>query len=298
MRVKMKQTAKLPQRLIRTILLSLLPMSATFAAAAPPPVFMGHFYVALDEASFDALRKSSEVGALAHVVESHTVAGKDEWTGFYVQGRQTYLEFFGAQNLPEGMRLGDTGLGLTVERAGGVSEIAARLGTVFGKRVEITTTPRTTPTGTIPWFTSTQIKSDAPESMETWFMETDPAYLATVHPGAKIENPFSREQSLSWYFLPDHELDNITGITAALKPAEIAQLATELKLIGWSVRTHGKGFVANGPDLKLKVLPAGPRAGIQQVDLRLRRSVAKQNIPLGNIELLLDGNTGQLVFWK
>ena len=285
-------------KLIFAILSLLLPTAKIFAADALPPVFMGHFYVALDDASFDALRKSPEVAALAHVVERHTVAGRDEWTGFYVQGRQTYMEFFGVQNLPEGMRLGDTGLGLTVEQAGGVSAVAARLRTAFGERIEITATPRTTLTGTIPWFTSTQIKSDAPESMETWFMENDPGYLAAMHPGATIENPFSREQSLSWSFLPDHELDNITGITAALKPAEIAQLATELRVIGWPVRVQNKGFVAAGPDLKLVVLPAGARAGIQQVDLHLRRSVAKQTIALGNIQLLLDGDTGHLVFWR
>lgn len=285
-------------KLIYPMLLSLFPVSTLFAADALPPVVMGHFYVALDQASFDALRKSPEVAALAHVVERHTVAGKDEWTGFYVQGRQTYMEFFGAQNLPEGMRIGDTGLGLTVEQAGGVSAIAARLRTVFGNKIEIRTTPRTTPTGTIPWFTSTQIKSDAPESMETWFMENDPEYLATVHPGAKIENPFSREQSLSWYFLPDHQLDNVTAITAALKPAEVAQLATELKLIGWPVRMQGEGFIATGPDLKVTVLLAGARTGIQQVNLQLRRSVPKQTLVLGNIQLHLDGNTGHLVFWK
>lgn len=282
---------------ILPILLSLLVSGPLFAAGALPPVFMGHFYVALDQASFDALRKSPQVAALAHVVERHTVAGKDQWTGFYVQGRQTYMEFFGAENLPEGMRVRDTGLGLTVEQAGGVSAIADRLRTVY-KKVELATTPRTTPTGTIPWFTSTYVKSDQPESMETWIMENDPKYLATVHPGENIKDPFSREQSLSWYFLPDHELDNVTGITAALKPAEIAQLFTELKLIGWSPRTHGKGFVAMGPDLKLTVIPATARTGIQQVDLRLRRSVAQQSIPLGHIQLLLDGDTGHMVFWK
>ena len=283
---------------ILTILVALLPISASFAANPLPPVFMGHFYVALDQASFDALRKSAEVAALAHGVARHTVAGKDEWTGFYVQGRQTYMEFFGEQNLPEGMHLGDTGLGLTVEQGGGVAALAACLRTVFGKRVEITTTPRTTPTGTIPWFKSTLIKSDVPESMETWVMETDPAYLATVHPGAKIENPFSRELSLSWYFLPDHQLDNVTGITAALKPAEIAQLATELKLIGWSVRTEGEGFAANGPDLKLMVVPAGARTGIQQVDFTLRKSMPHQEAQLGRVNLVLEGRTGRLVFWK
>lgn len=280
------------------ILLSLFPLSASFAADTLPPVFMGHFYVALDQTSFDALRKSPEVAALAHVVERHTVAGKDEWTGFYVQGRQTYMEFFGAQNLPEGMRVGDTGLGLTVEQSGGVSAIATRLRSGYDKKVEIWTTPRTTPTGTIPWFKSTYIKSDIPQSMETWFMETDPNYLATVHPGDIIKDPLSREQSLSWSFLPDHQLDNVIGITTALKTAELAQLATELKLIGWSVRSQGEGFVATGPDLKLTVRPAGARTGIQRVDLQLRRSVPKQTLALGNIQLLLDGNTGHLLFWK
>jgi hypothetical protein len=61
---------------------------------------------------------------------------------------------------------------------------------------------------------------------------------------------------------------------------------------------QNKGFVAAGPDLKLIVLPAGARAGIRQVDLHLRRFVAKQNITLGNIHLLLDGDTGHLVFWR
>jgi hypothetical protein len=117
-----------------------------------------------------------------------------------------------------------------------------------------------------------------------------------MHPGTKIDNPFGREQSLLWYFLPDHQLDNVTGITAALKPAEIAQLATELKLIGWPIRTHARGFVATGPDLKLIVLPAAARTGIQQVDLHLRRFVPKQHIQLGSIKLVLDGDKGRLVF--
>jgi hypothetical protein len=97
------------------------------------------------------------------------------------------MEFFGAQNLPEGMRPGDTGLGLTVEQAG-----------------------------------------DAPESMETWFMENDPGYLAAMHLGATIENPFSREQSLSWYFLPDHELDNITGSLQRSNPRKSPDLPPSL----------------------------------------------------------------------
>jgi hypothetical protein len=61
---------------------------------------------------------------------------------------------------------------------------------------------------------------------------------------------------------------------------------------------EGGGFRAEGPDAKLEVLPAGSRVGIQQVDLRLRRSVPKRTIELGRANLLLDGKTGQLIFWR
>jgi hypothetical protein len=118
-----------------------------------------------------------------------------------------------------------------------------------------------------------------------------------VHPGSPVEHPLSRQQYLSWDFLPDHPLDNVVGLTAALSPSEMAQLATELQLVGWPVHRGGGGFVGVGPDVKLTVVPAGARAGIQQVEVRLRQSVPKQKIALGNAELLLEGTTGRFIFW-
>jgi hypothetical protein len=56
--------------------------------------------------------------------------------------------------------------------------------------------------------------------------------------------------------------------------------------------------VGIGPDVKLTVVPAGARAGIQQVELRLRETVPKQKIALGTAELLLDGKTGRFIFWR
>jgi hypothetical protein len=286
-------------KLLLSILLLILPWASAHSDGRVPPVFLTHFYVALDQASYDALRTSREVAALAAVVERHTVAGSAKWTGFYVRGRETYMEFFGAETLPDGMRPGDTGLGLTVEVSGGVAAIAARLRTAFGEKVEgPDATPRTTATGTIPWLTRTNIKSKEPEAMTTWFMEIDPGYLAAVHPGSPVEHPLSRQQYLSWDFLPDHPLDNVVGLTAALNPSEMARLATELQLVGWRVHRGGGGFVGVGPDVKLTVVPAGARAGIQQVELRLRETVPKQQIALGTAELLLDGKTGRFIFWR
>ena len=279
------------------LLLFSLPTATAQSSGRAPTVFLTHFYIALDQASYDALRTSAQVAALAAVKESHTTAGGREWTGFYILGRQTYMEFFGAQALPNGMRSGDSGLALTVEESGGVEMIAARLRTVFGEKVEVATSPRDTPVGTIPWFRSTDIKSDEPESLSTWIMETDPAYLGATHPGARIEHPLSREQGLSWTYLPDHPFDNVVGLTVALNPSDSIHLATELGLAGWKVHRGGQGFAAIGPEVKLIVVPAGARAGIRDVELRLRHSVPKQTIVAGNAKLLLEGKTGRLTFW-
>jgi len=280
-----------------SILLLIVPCAMAHSDDRVPPVFLTHFYVALDPESYDALRSSPQVAALAAGKENNVVAGSRKWTGFYLYGRQTYMEFFGAQALPADMRLGDTGLGLTVEEVGGVRAIAARLRTIYGERVEVNTTPSTSDAGDIPWFTSTDIKSAGPEAMSTWFSEIDPGFLAAKHPGEPIEHPLSREQYMKWRFLPDHPLDDVVGLTAALDPSDTTQLATELELVGWSVHRRAKGFVAVGPDVKLTVVPAKSRAGIQQVELRLRQSVPRQKIELGSAKLLLERTTGRLIFW-
>lgn len=274
-----------------------LAFGSAFAADRPPPVFLSHFNVVVDRATYDELRESPAIAALAGIEERHTVAGNDSWSGFYVYGRQTYMEFFASDTLPEGARPEDCGIGLTVERAGGVDSVATRLRTVFGDKVEIHQQVRTVSTGDIPWFIATELNTDGPDVMSTWVMEVDPAYLAAMHPGAIVSHPLSREQYLSWNFRPDQLLDGVVGIRAALNTVEMTRLANELELIGWSVHRAGGGFRARGPDFKLEVSAADSRVGIQRVDLRLRRSVAKRTIELGSAKLLLDGKTGSLIFW-
>ena len=275
----------------------LLSSAPSFSADGTPPVFLNHFYIAVDQLTYDALRKSPEIAALAGIEERHTVAGSRSWSGFYVYGRQTYMEFFAADTLPDGTPKEDCGLGLSVEKAGGVAAIATRLRTIFGDKVEIDKQVRTISTGDIPWYVAAAVDTDAPQAMETWVMEVDPSYLAAMHPGSLVKHPLSREQYLSWNFLPDRLLDAVVGIRAALNSVEMTRLANELELIGWSVHREGGGFHAKGPDAELEVIPAGSRMGIQQVDLRLQRSVAKRTIGLGSAKFLLDGKTGQLIFW-
>jgi hypothetical protein len=275
-----------------SIVLLILSCAPAFSADGPPPVFLSHFWIALDQATYDALRTSSRVAALGAVKEQKVVAGSESWSGFYLWARQTYMEFYGAAALPDDTLVGDCGIGMSVETQGGVAAVAQRLRTVFGDRVDIEKQVRTTAAGEIPWFTSTHLKE--PRTTAMWVMELDPGYLAARHPEAPVENPLSRQP---WDFRPDQTLDDIVGLTVALDKAKATELATQLALFGWSVHRTATGFFAVGPEVKIRVVPAAGRGGIKQVELRLSRSVPKQRIQLGNAELRLARNTGQLIFW-
>ncbi len=284
-------------RALLFILLSLVPLSSVYSGNEVPAVFLNHFALVIDQASYDVLKYSADVAALANAEESHAVSGSQNWTGFYIFGRHTYIELFGSASAPEGQHLGDYQLNLSVEELGGVRKIEGRLSPVFGKRVEVWTMPRSTPSGENPWITGVDLSSPGTEAMSTAFMEIDAGYLAAMHPGAKIKKPLSREDYQALRFLPDRSLDDVVGVIAALNPTDTTQLATELELVGWAVQRGGGGFVATGPDVKLTVVPASARAGIQQAGLRLRHSVPKQEITLGTAKLFLEGETGRFVFW-
>jgi hypothetical protein len=274
----------------------LLSCASASRANGQPPVFLNHFWIALDQTTYDALRTSSQVAALGAVKEQKVVAGGQNWSGFYWTARQTSMEFFGAAALPDSTLVGDCGIGLSVETQGGVAAVAERLRTVFRDRVDIDKQVRTTATGDVSWYTSTHLKE--PQTTAMWVMELDPGYLAAMHHEVAVKDPLSRRQEKSWDYRPDQILDNVVGLTLALNEEKASELATQLRLFGWSVHRSRTGFLAVGPEVQIRVVPADARAGIERVDLRLRRSVPKQTIRLGNAELRLAGNTGQFVFWK
>jgi hypothetical protein len=276
--------------------LLLVPCAIAISAERAPPVFLSHFYVTLDQATYDAIKAAPQVRKLASIEERRTVAGKESWSGFYLHGRQTYLEFFGDAALPQDARLGDCGIGLAVEVSGGAAAIAERLRSAFGDRIEIEKEVRTTTAGDIPWYLATHMKSDVPQSFEIWVMEVDGGFLSAMHPASRVTHPLSRAQYNSWDFRSAQGLDDVVGLTLALSPERTSELSTELALMGWSIRHSRTEVIATGPDATIRVVPAGTASGILTAELRLRRESPAQTIRLGNAELQLGGKSGQLVF--
>ncbi|MBS0378997.1 MAG: hypothetical protein JSS29_10970 [Proteobacteria bacterium] len=289
-----RRRAKTLKTLFSIVLL--ISCSSALALDRLPPVFLNHVWIALDQATYDALRTSGEVAELGGVNEQKVVAGDQSWSGFYWTGRQTYMEFFGAAALPEDTAVGDCGIGLFVETPGAVPVLAEHLRSGFGDDVATDKQVRTTAAGEIPWYTAVHLKESA--STAVWVMELDPGYLAARHPEAAVKDPLSRQQEGAWDYRINQNLDNIVGLTVALDQEKTSELATELGLLGWSVRRTAAGFQAYGPEIAIRVVRAHDRTGIQRIDLHLRRSVPRQTIQLGNAKLRLVGDSGALVLWN
>jgi Family of unknown function (DUF5829) len=283
------------KRLLAAPLLLLFSSSA-YSAGSLPSVYLSHFSVVLDKATYTALRASPQVESLADCELVHTQEGSGDYTGFYVRGRQTYMEFFG-DPIPEGEHLGHVGLGLTVERAGGAAVIAAHLRRTFGERVKIHSATRPVGGHAVPWYIATYIDDDDDSAMLFgWVAEINPGYLAAQHPNSPIHHPLSRRQYLAWNFKPDRLLDNVVGLTLALETSELSQLSRELQVIGWTIKREDSGFAAIGPDIRITAVPAVQKGGLQRIDLRLIKQVPKQEIIFGDAKLILEGSSGRFAF--
>jgi hypothetical protein len=284
-------------KLIGWVSFLLLACFPAMSAGQAPPVFLSHFYVTLDQATYDALKASPQLRALASIEERRTVAGKESWSGLYLHGRQTYLEFFGDAALPQDARVGDCGIGLTVEVPGGATAVAEHLRTKLGDQIELDKQVWTTSAGDIPWYLTVHVKTDGPQVLETWVMEVDGGFLSAMHPASPVAHPLTREQYNSWDFRSDQVLDDVVGLTLALGSDKTSELSTELGLMGWSIRRNRGAVIATGPDVTIRIVPARAMSGIQQAEIRLRRPVRAQTVRLGNSELHLAGKSGQLIFW-
>ena len=91
------------------------------ANISPPPVELNHFFITVDQRTWNVIRSSKWVrDTFGQVSEGTFSDGKDTWTGFYVMGVGSYVEIFA----PHGpFKEGDGGLALLTTTPGGADTL-------------------------------------------------------------------------------------------------------------------------------------------------------------------------------
>jgi hypothetical protein len=242
-------------------------------------VFLNHFYVVPDAATYEAVRQSAFLKETFAVFEARTTVRKDmSYSGIYFYGDHTYFEF-----LPPGPGFTEhsTGLAFGVEEPGAGAVLAARLHEALGMSVKEMGITRQAEGRDVPWFQMiADEKQGDPKSLTTWVMEYEATFLDEWFPSLppKVRG-ISRAAVLDRYVAKvgpadaraSRPLEDVTAIRIALGPKDRASFLAQCRLFGHEVEEKGDAATCVGPEVRFE-LEQG-EGGIVGFDMRLRSEV-------------------------
>lgn len=191
-------------------------------------VQLNHLYLVVDEGTYQAIKEAGFIHSLAYTYEQKNKAdGEEGWEGFYIRGKNTYIEFFYPQDRYP--RVGISGIGLGVDREKDLETAydmfkadhpAAQKGH-FSRKGKA-------------WFDYVTIKDGYYYDKHSfWIM----AYAADCF--SENKEDVSRSHYNKDMYNSDKPFLNITGFSIALEPKGLVLLESYLKSVGFSKNDQG-----------------------------------------------------------
>src|SRR5215469_13015461 len=146
-----------------------------------PQVFLNHFYVVLDSATYRAVEEDTFLRRRFAVNEKRTTTNAEmSYTGLYFYGFHTYFEFFDIGNSPKDS-VGDSGIAFGVDQPGAIRVLQEKLAPSLEPNLKSVT--RLSQGKQIPWFFMATSKNLPYESgLSCWVMEYHPEFLSNWNP--------------------------------------------------------------------------------------------------------------------
>jgi hypothetical protein len=245
--------------LLALIALSMFLLSCNIAEEPSrhrPLVYLNHAYVCLDSTTYHSVKDSEWLREIFAFVETKTTKAnsEDTWTGTYIYGKNTYIEFF---DIGSTENQGWSGIGFGVEAPNGIDALHDLL--IDKGVVNISKGIRTRKVEdlTIPWFHYlgfTKEDSTATAILNTWSMEYLPNYVKYKYPDVSPDEiNITRELYNKKNFRRDLMLENIIEIELALDEMERLDLFEELMHYGYILDKRGDETIAKGPDIVIVI---------------------------------------------
>lgn len=268
-----------------------------------PSVSLNHLNLVLDDATYNALAGSSFLrDSFAGSSFAVTAAdGGDSWSGLYLFGEHTYVEFFSAKGARKGREVGDSAVGFAVEEPGGTHVLAEALRQSSGAHVQEGVRTKVLRGEEVPWFkVATVVQPNSHPAFTDWVMEYDPGFMKHRYSDRKPEEDgITRRQYLERSFRKDRLLGDVNEVDVALAPERADLFVRELRIFGYGVVSEGQETLLQGPDIRIRLVTrTGTRSGVVGFGMRLLRDVgsgATYRFGAGST-LTLRGRNGRWVF--
>jgi hypothetical protein len=254
-----------------------------------------HAFAVVDAETTQAFASSEELRAFG-ATESRTTTGTTgTWSGFYLYGRETFLEFFQpSRDYPEGK----TGIGLQVERVGALDDLASRLAAAKYP-LEVDEQSMKLPEGGMtPWFRdATPAEWPDTVAVDVWVAENHRSFMAyRLAPRAAEPNDISRRTYLSTKYAPERLLENVIAVGIRAPEADRDRFAAAMAAFGWRTRREGESVIAESADTTLTVTASREPAGLTEVRMALTRDAPPRDLRLGRSTLTL--GPGRAARWS
>ncbi len=243
-------------------------VAALAGAARADPVYFNHALVVTDAETYAALQATPFLKQRFSVAEARSTVGDGgaaNWSGFYLYGRSTYLEF-----MPQGEALtgqaevATAALGMWTDRRETLPAYLAPLSRAVGAEMVVKTRTRRVAGADIDWFQYTDWADPklSPDSSDSWLMAPFADYLTRLHPEAGPElraHPLTRASNNAFRYDPHRLFRDVVAIRMTVQPQEARRIAAEMAAYGERVTTRGRVTTVSAPECRI-VLTAG-RAG-------------------------------------
>ena len=269
-------------------------VAATLLAQTLPPVYFNHATIFIPPAAYDALRQSAFLRDQFSAFQERTVqrdGGTWSYTGIFISGQHTYLEFFKAG---QNSHFGDTIAGqivfnMWVDDRKQLPLFKDRLAAETGANLLIETARN----GQNAPMYDAVVTKEGPASDFGPGMRVD-SYIKGYYPDG-----VTREKRLEKGFVADRQLRDITGFTLTVDDAERNRLIQQFRAYAYDVKADGATQVVSGPEVTFTLVLAKPNTPrMLTIDLSMNRATtAEQTSKFDDGgELRIRGNAGTWVF--
>lgn len=260
-------------------------------------VHLNHVYTTVDPLTAQAIRDSEYLRRFANLEVRTTTGTRATWTGRYLYGRETYVEFFGPEDFSIGDRpapIGASGIALSGDRAGANRMLKARLEAAgLDSVVEMET--RNFGGQIVPWFEALTAVSQHGDSgaldalVTLWAMEYQPSYFelpqAGKEPAEGSDDAISRERYQSDLYA-ERMMRDVTYVHLAVTRRDYLRMAPLLEAAGFRLSGSNDDFLADGDqnDIRFSLVEL-PSIGLRELRFSLNGPVERHVERIGRSTL-------------
>lgn len=263
-------------------------------AVAGPPVYFTHILRNVQPATYQAIQRSPFLsGPFAHA-EAHSVPATKStpgWSGYYVFGKHTYLEFFSA-DAAIGQPLNGTAMGFQIDRRADLAVVGQQIKAATKAPVATSTQTRPIDGKVVYWFDSVSPdygKDDSAMS-GSWVMAVYPDYVRRMKPSIEPHGDgVTTEENEFHSYGPDGDrklFKDVLAVELEIPAAEVARLSRELSAYGYRTSKNGDSTTFTGPDFAVILKASTHRSALYRLALH-RAPQREESMRIGDSELRL-----------